>query len=98
MIGSLRETFPDCRIIGCVRDPLQTVPSLLNSMKDGGKVFGNRYQPENFQEPFLAMLSGYYEQIFRSADVGEIQISHNDAGRFISRYLRRFRVEYGTGV
>ena len=76
MIGSLRETFPDCRIIGCVRDPLQTVPSLLNSMKDGGKVFGNRYQPENFQEPFLAMLSGYYEQIFRSADVGEIQISN----------------------
>ncbi|MGM0453307.1 MAG: sulfotransferase family protein [Thermodesulfobacteriota bacterium] len=41
MIEALNETFPDCRIIGTVRNPLAAIPSHLSSMASGAAIFGN---------------------------------------------------------
>jgi hypothetical protein len=37
--GALREAFPDCQIVCCLRDPAAAVPSLLNSVQDGLRIF-----------------------------------------------------------
>jgi hypothetical protein len=38
-VRSLHEAFPDARIVGCVRTPYKTIPSLLSSMESGAKLF-----------------------------------------------------------
>lgn len=63
MVVSLRETFPDCRIIGCVRTPYQTVPSLLNSMGEGTKIFDVDVQGHTYRDHIVDMLKFYYRHL-----------------------------------
>ena len=55
-IRSLRETFPDGKILCCVRDPLQVVPSLLSSIGAGGELFGYDVAEPRIRDRFVDML------------------------------------------
>ena len=56
-IRSLLETFPDCRILCCVRNPLEVVPSLLSSVGTGAKVFGYDVAEPGVRDRFVDMLA-----------------------------------------
>ena len=56
LIGALDETFPDCKIIGCVRTPYKVVPSLLSSMAAGAEIFDNDPQGTTYRDDLVAML------------------------------------------
>jgi hypothetical protein len=63
LVGALRETFPDCRVISPVRSPLATVPSLLSSMKVGLLIFNGQGQWSEFRRRLIRMLAHYYEHL-----------------------------------
>jgi hypothetical protein len=63
LIGSLRETFPDARIICCMRDPVQTLPSQLSSLESGMRLFGSDPRDPLFRERMLAMMEFYYANL-----------------------------------
>ena len=41
MVSALTETFPDCKILCNIRNPLETIPSHISSMLSGGDIFFN---------------------------------------------------------
>jgi len=55
-IRSLREAFPDGRILCCVRDPLEVVPSLLSSIRTGAELFGYDVAEPRIRDRFVGML------------------------------------------
>jgi hypothetical protein len=63
MVGALRETFPDCRVISTVRSPLRAVPSQLSSMRLGLLMFNGERAWSDFQERLVAMLAHYYKHL-----------------------------------
>ena len=63
MIESLDETFPDCKIVGCIRDPLEAIPSLISSMMSGARIFDNDPQGHGFRDQLLEMLKYFYEHL-----------------------------------
>ena len=58
-ILSLREAFPDGRILCCVRDPLEVVPSLLSSVRTGAELFGYDVAEPRIRDRFVGMLEFY---------------------------------------
>ena len=60
-LNTLQQTFPDCRILACVREPLATAGSLVNSMTWGARGFGNQATHASLRDPLLRMLRHYYE-------------------------------------
>lgn len=65
MIQTLRQQFPDCKIIGCVRNPLQVVPSLVSSMMTGVHLFDNDPKDHVFRDQLIQMLIHYYKHMHR---------------------------------
>lgn len=63
LVGSLRDTFPDCRLISPVRSPLKTVPSLLSSMKVGLLIFNGEGQWSDFRGRLMRMLAHFYDHL-----------------------------------
>jgi hypothetical protein len=63
LVGALRETFPDCRVISPVRSPLSTVPSLLSSIKVGLLIFNGLGQWSDFRERLVRMLAHFYDHL-----------------------------------
>jgi hypothetical protein len=61
MIVSLREEFPDSRVVFCVRDPVKAAPSLVSSLRGGGALFGYDVTAPAITERFLGMLRYYTE-------------------------------------
>jgi hypothetical protein len=59
-IGSLRETFPDCKVICSVRNPLDAIPSLLSSMRQGTRLFYGARHVDVLRDRFLDVLRHYY--------------------------------------
>ena len=55
-IRSLGETFPDGKILCCVREPLQVVPSLLSSVGAGAELFGYDVAEPRIRDRFVDML------------------------------------------
>jgi hypothetical protein len=60
LVGSLNRTFPDCRFICCVRDPMKTMPSQLSSLKSGLKLFGTDPYGEVLRNRMLDVFLFYY--------------------------------------
>ena len=56
LVRSLLETFPDGRILCCVRDPVTVVPSLLSSIRSGAELFGYDVAEARIRDRFVAML------------------------------------------
>ncbi|MCC6144133.1 MAG: sulfotransferase [Candidatus Hydrogenedentes bacterium] len=65
MVLALQQEFPDCHIIGCVRNPAKVVPSLLSSMMQGAEMFDNRLEGGEYQRRLYEMLRFYYEHLSR---------------------------------
>lgn len=63
LVGALRRAFPDCRIMCCMRDPLETVPSQLSSLQDGLATFGNDPDEPDFRRRLVSQLVFYYENL-----------------------------------
>ena len=61
LVHSLRETFSDARMICCLREPLQTVPSQLSSVRAGLEFF--EYDTGAFAEQMLERLVYYYDNL-----------------------------------
>lgn len=55
-IQTLRDVFPDGRILCCVRDPLEVVPSLLSSVQSGADLFGYDVADPRIRNRFVSML------------------------------------------
>jgi hypothetical protein len=63
LVGALQQTFPDCRIICCMRDPLETVPSQLSALRDGLALFGNDPDETGFRQQLMTQLTFYYHNL-----------------------------------
>ncbi len=63
MIHSLRATFPECRIVACIREPEAAVPSQLSSIRPGIELFAADRTGEGFRDRFVAILKRYYARI-----------------------------------
>jgi hypothetical protein len=63
MVRSIRETFPSCRIVACLRDPVQTVPSQLSALKDAMAVFGLDSGAAPVRDRLVSQMAFYYEHL-----------------------------------
>jgi hypothetical protein len=59
-VGALRETFPDCRVVCCMRNPLEAIPSQLSSMRQGTRLFYGAKHEDVLRDRFLDLLNHYY--------------------------------------
>lgn len=60
-IQTLRQEFPGARFIGCVRTPHETLPSQINSILIGARIFSGKVDIEWWREGLRDMLAHYYE-------------------------------------
>lgn len=67
-MATLADAFPDARFIGCLRNPTAAVPSQINSIVIGGKLFDGRDTADYWREGFLAMLDYYYRHLLDQLD------------------------------
>jgi hypothetical protein len=67
-IRSLRETFPDGKVLCCVRDPVEVVPSLLSSIRTGAELFGYEVAEPRIREQFISMLEFFARHALDSLD------------------------------
>lgn len=63
LICALRGEFPDCKIIGCLRSPYYTIPSLISSMEGGAKLFAVDPEGTFFRDRLYEMLTYYYQHL-----------------------------------
>lgn len=70
MAAALLDTFPGSRVIACVRDPRETVPSQLSSLRPFLRQCGFTTLPDDLQRNLLALLEHYYLHL---ADVAGTQ-------------------------
>lgn len=59
-VETLAAAFPDARFIGCVRNPSASVPSQINSILIGARLFDGRDTTAYWRAGFMAMLDYYY--------------------------------------
>lgn len=67
-MATLADAFPDARFIGCLRNPTAAVPSQINSIVIGGKLFDGRDTADYWREGFLGMLDHYYRHLLEQLD------------------------------
>lgn len=63
MVGTLKQHFPDCRIVCTARTPINVVPSLLSAMDRGLDTFASGTDKPTFQRQLLDMLRRYFYYI-----------------------------------
>ena len=67
-LDTLAKAFPDARFIGCLRNPSQSVPSQINSILIGARLFDGRDTTTYWRQGFLAMLDYYYQHLLCSLE------------------------------
>ncbi|EKF75233.1 hypothetical protein A11A3_04615 [Alcanivorax hongdengensis A-11-3] len=60
---TLAQAFPDARFIGCVRNPSASVPSQINSILIGARLFDGRDTRDYWRQGFMDMLDYYYRHV-----------------------------------
>lgn len=60
-LRSLLETFPEARVLCCVRDPEEVVPSVLSSLRPGAQFFGYEMAEPKIRDEFVEMLAFFSE-------------------------------------
>jgi hypothetical protein len=70
-IAALEMTFPNCRVVGCVREPSEAAGSLINSMTLGARSFYNRTPYPLLRDPLLRMLRDYFQILVDMHRAGE---------------------------
>ncbi len=59
-IAALSETFPDARFINLVRTPFKAMPSMVDYMSTGWKIFCDPLEPYPFMDEFFQVMRFYY--------------------------------------
>jgi hypothetical protein len=67
-VRSLREAFPDGKVLCCVRDPREVAPSLLSSIRTGAGLFGYDVTEPRIRDRFLDMLESYAKHAISTLD------------------------------
>ncbi len=62
----LRQTFPDARILGCLRDPRRALPSQLSAIEPGMDLFDNDGRDGRFRDRMSRQLRFYYRHLLRT--------------------------------
>lgn len=62
-MATLADAFPDARFIGCIRNPSAAVPSQINSILIGARLFDGRDTSEYWRQGFMATLDYYYRHV-----------------------------------
>jgi len=60
-IKTLQQEFPDARFIGCIRTPHEALPSQINSILIGARIFSGKVDIDWWREGLSDMLAHYYE-------------------------------------
>ncbi len=60
-LRSLLESFPDARVLCCVRDPEKAVPSVLSSLRPGAEFLGYEMSEPRIRDAFVDMLVHFSE-------------------------------------
>jgi len=97
-IRSLREAFPDGRIVCCVRNPVAVAPSLLSSLRPGCRLFGYDVGDRLVRDQFVDMLQFFGQHMLSEIDgdpaersaFAPLQEVRNDVEGFVTRLYRRF--------
>ncbi len=97
-LRSLLETFPDGKILCCVREPAKVVPSLLSSIRSGAELFGYRVEEPRIRDRFVEMLEFFaLHALDTLARVPEerhafvpMEALKGDVGGFVLGLYRRF--------
>ena len=63
LVAGLNETFPDCRIICCMRDPMETTPSQLSAIRPGMALFGLGRDNPALRDRMLHVLAFYHDNL-----------------------------------
>jgi hypothetical protein len=63
LANSLAQAFPDARFLVCLRDPTETVPSQLSSIRGGLAFFGVPPDSAPIRARFIDQLAFYYENL-----------------------------------
>jgi len=92
MAGTLLETFPDAKVICCLRDPLSTVPSQLSSIQGGVALFGGDPGGGLFRDRMPDLLADYYETLFR------VFPPPSKAGRHVALDMAAVKAELSRSV
>lgn len=53
MVASLNDTFPDCKILCNVRNPLKSIPSHISSMMAGAEIFDNDPRGHEYRDQMI---------------------------------------------
>ncbi|MCG6940076.1 MAG: sulfotransferase [Thiohalocapsa sp.] len=69
LANGLADTFPDARFLVCLRDPAETVPSQLSSIRAGLAFFGVPPDSAPIRERFVGQLAFYYDNLRQLAEV-----------------------------
>jgi hypothetical protein len=55
MVSALNETFPDCKILCNVRNPLNSIPSHISSMMAGAEIFDNDPRGHEYRDQMIEL-------------------------------------------
>ena len=66
LLQALSNEFPDARFIYCLRDPKETLPSQLSSLRDAMIACGNDPDSDFFKEKMVDLLSFYYRNLLQA--------------------------------
>lgn len=100
-VQSLQATFPDCRIVGCIRTPVSSVPSLVSSMMEGVEMFDNDPRETEYRDRFMDMLQFFYRHLHQHVTTMEehrhqivkMKDLKADLIGFVSDLYERFGIE-----
>lgn len=68
LMEALARAFPDARFIGCLRNPSAAVPSQINSIIVGARLFDGRDTAAYWRQGFLRMLDYYYRHLLEQLE------------------------------
>lgn len=63
MVEALSESFPDARFVACFRNPTAAVPSQVNSIILGARIFDRQVDDHYWRTGLMKMLGYYYQHL-----------------------------------
>jgi hypothetical protein len=77
LLQSLANEFPDARFVYCLRDPKETLPSQLSSVRDAMIACGNDPDSALFKEKMVDLLSFYYRNLLHAMSQAKAGTRHS---------------------
>ncbi|KPJ95023.1 MAG: hypothetical protein AMJ53_03720, partial [Gammaproteobacteria bacterium SG8_11] len=77
LVQALLTEFPDARFVYCLRDPKETLPSQLSSVRDAMLACGNDPDSGFFREKMVQLLSFYYENLLQAISQAKAGTRHS---------------------